>query len=213
MENLSKHPTIIYVVKAVINVVEDQSRQAQSSSTDVFINKAIIIHGSIYDYSLVNYVNARTKVQIICKTHGIFEQRPDDHLHHKGCPICSNGKNEQLVLTLLQKYNIAVDYHKRIRDWNSDYPNYIVDFYIPSAHLIIEYNGEQHYTPTYFGNGNRDLHRDDTRILFQKQQLRDLNLEELCKSNMITLIWIDGRQYKNSKLEKYFIEHILPLLN
>lgn len=39
-----------------------------------FIEKAIKRHGGNYDYSLVNYINSRTKVQIICKIHGIFEQ-------------------------------------------------------------------------------------------------------------------------------------------
>ena len=34
------------------------------------------IHGVKYDYSMVSYVNAKTKVRIKCKTHGLFEQAP-----------------------------------------------------------------------------------------------------------------------------------------
>ena len=40
------------------------------------INKFIEKHGDLYDYSLVNYIKNRTKVEIICNKHGIFNQTP-----------------------------------------------------------------------------------------------------------------------------------------
>ena len=48
-------------------------------------------HGDRYDYSKVNYVNAKTKVKIICKEHGEFEQLPNGHLDGKNCPECSGN--------------------------------------------------------------------------------------------------------------------------
>ena len=59
-----------------------------TDKNNIFIEKAIIIHNNIYDYSKVNYVNASTKVTIICKDHGEFEQRPNTHLKKTGCPKC-----------------------------------------------------------------------------------------------------------------------------
>ena len=53
-----------------------------------FIEKARNIHGDKYDYSLVEYKNNRTKVKIICPIHGVFEQRPGDHLNGVGCKKC-----------------------------------------------------------------------------------------------------------------------------
>jgi len=44
-----------------------------------FIKESKNIHGNKYDYSLVNYKNNRTNVKIICKKHGIFEQKPCKH--------------------------------------------------------------------------------------------------------------------------------------
>ncbi len=70
-----------------------------SSNTNDFIKKAKETHGSIYDYSLVSYVNSIKKVKIICKTHGIFEQTPNNHLNGSICLKCSNekkGKNKRL---------------------------------------------------------------------------------------------------------------------
>ena len=58
-------------------------------SQDEFIQNANIIHNNRYDYTNVNYVNSITKVSIICKEHGIFEQDPAMHLHGTGCPVCA----------------------------------------------------------------------------------------------------------------------------
>lgn len=41
-----------------------------------------------YDYSKVNYINARTKVCIICPIHGEFWQTPTGHLIGRGCEKC-----------------------------------------------------------------------------------------------------------------------------
>lgn len=63
-----------------------------------FIAKARRVHGDRYDYSLVNYVNYRTSVQIICPKHGMFPQSPDHHCDRKqGCPDC---KRERLRKTV-----------------------------------------------------------------------------------------------------------------
>jgi hypothetical protein len=53
-----------------------------------FINKANIKHNNYYDYSLVNYVKAQTKIKIICPKHGEFEQQPNNHLFGQGCIWC-----------------------------------------------------------------------------------------------------------------------------
>lgn len=57
-------------------------------TTEDFIEKAISIHGNKYDYSLVNYLSCKEKVQIICPKHGLFYQKPDTHFHSKGCFKC-----------------------------------------------------------------------------------------------------------------------------
>ena len=60
-----------------------------------FINICKKIHGDKYDYSLVKYVNNKTKVKIICNDHGVFEQSPSNH-DKAGCPKCGGtGKITQ----------------------------------------------------------------------------------------------------------------------
>ena len=61
-------------------------------TTKDFIKQSKEIHGDKYDYSLVNYINCRTKVKIICKEHGVFEQSTRLHLNNSGCPKCKGVK-------------------------------------------------------------------------------------------------------------------------
>ncbi len=64
------------------------SNELRGKKSSRFIEKSIDIFGDLYDYSLVNYVNNKTKVKIICKHHGIFEQRPDAHIAGQRCHHC-----------------------------------------------------------------------------------------------------------------------------
>jgi hypothetical protein len=63
------------------------------SNTNDFIEKAIYIHNNKYDYSKVNYINCHSKIIIICKEHGLFEQKPTDHISGCGCSKCGIEKN------------------------------------------------------------------------------------------------------------------------
>ncbi len=60
---------------------------------DEFIKRSKIHHKENYDYSFVDYKNNRTKVIIICKKHGKFEQSPESHMNGFGCSKCSNNYN------------------------------------------------------------------------------------------------------------------------
>ena len=44
----------------------------EKTKNEIFIEKAKKVHGDKYDYSKVQYVNAYTKVGIICTEHGEF---------------------------------------------------------------------------------------------------------------------------------------------
>lgn len=57
-------------------------------NTDQFIKRVEKIHNYKYDYSLVNYENTYGNINIICKEHGVFNQRANDHINGCGCPIC-----------------------------------------------------------------------------------------------------------------------------
>jgi hypothetical protein len=64
---------------------------AKKSNTEEFIDRSRLTHGDRYDYSLVDYVDHRSKVKITCKDHGTFLQAPNSHLNGCGCPYCAES--------------------------------------------------------------------------------------------------------------------------
>lgn len=80
---------------------------------DEFVRRAKNTHGDKYDYSLVNYKNYDTKVEILCKEHGSFWQTPGNHLKRKGCPYCNgNAKmtKESFIKKAKEKWGDRFDY-------------------------------------------------------------------------------------------------------
>ncbi len=68
---------IEFDVQCTIHTVED------------FKKKAIAIHGDLYDYSIMTFVNLSTKIKIQCKKNMIFFQQPKKHIYERqGCPYC-----------------------------------------------------------------------------------------------------------------------------
>lgn len=82
---------------------------------DKFIKKSNNIHGNKYDYSNVEYINAKTKVRIICPEHGGFMQTPDSHSRGVGCPKCKGGTQytkDDFIKLSISKHGYNYDYSK-----------------------------------------------------------------------------------------------------
>ena len=63
----------------------------KKTKTEIFIEKARKIHGDKYDYSKAEYINAKTKICIICPKHGEFWQEPYSHVN-LGCGCFKCGR-------------------------------------------------------------------------------------------------------------------------
>lgn len=63
-------------------------RNNRNETKEIFVSKAIKVHGHKYDYSKVEYKNTRSKVLITCKTHGDFHILPANHIQKQGCKLC-----------------------------------------------------------------------------------------------------------------------------
>lgn len=58
-------------------------------TTEEFIQKAKEVHGDRYDYSKTQYDGMSVPVDIICRRHGLFRQRPIEHIQGNGCQKCA----------------------------------------------------------------------------------------------------------------------------
>ena len=73
------------------------------------------VHGDRYDYSKVEYVDANTKVTIICSEHGVFWQKPYSHKNGNGCPECGGGvrlTTQQVIKDFQKVHGDRYDYSK-----------------------------------------------------------------------------------------------------
>ena len=86
------------------------------SNGDTFIERAKVIHNGKYLYDKGKYVNAMTKIPILCLEHGTFWMTPMAHLMGQGCPKCSGrGLNTDEVIGLFrEKHGDEYDYSKVI---------------------------------------------------------------------------------------------------
>lgn len=123
----------------------EKSSKIQANTTDYFINNAKLIHGNKYDYSLVDYKCNKTKVKIVCKEHGIFEQLPNNH-YKQDCPVCSNRvkhTKEQFVLNARKKHGDKYCYENTV----------FIDYATP-VEILCKEHGSFVQTPNDHRGGN-----------------------------------------------------------
>ena len=163
--------------------------------TNEFIERAREVHGDRYDYSKTVYKGALNPITIICKKHGEFIQRPNDHLNGHGCPNCVNSILEENVRVELRKNNIEFnEYHKF--EWlineDTNYP-YSIDFYLPKQNIGIECQGVQHFKAIKFFGGEMNL-RNTIK--------RDVDKKILCDKHGIKVIYFLDKKYNKFLSEK-----------
>lgn len=160
------------------------------SNKDEFIFKSRKIHKDGYDYSEVEYINAYTKVCIICNKCGYkFWQKPTKHLSGYGCSSCKQSKLEIDVKNILEENNINFEV-ERTFDWLKNKRTLRLDFYLPEYNIAIECQGKQHFIPVNYFGGEKQL---ENTIECDKVKL------ELCKEHNIPIIYYN---YNDKNLEK-----------
>jgi hypothetical protein len=100
-------------------------------TTEQWISKAKGIHGDKYDYSQVDYKDAKTSVLVGCVHHGIWSCNPSNHINkHKarGCPACGGSRfksSETFVIDAIRMHGDLYDY-TQVKYFNSHTPVTII---------------------------------------------------------------------------------------
>jgi hypothetical protein len=170
-------------------------RSNYTDTKESFIKKARLVHGDLYDYSNINYINSQTKICIMDKDYGEFWQTPNVHLNGEGHPLrkpercyttkkangtLNSSKPEKIVTSLLYDKFGEDDVFTQYR--SDKYP-FACDFYIASLDLYIELN----IYVTHGGHWFDDKNEDD---LDRLQVLKDRSSYRNMYKNMIH-VWTD----------------------
>lgn len=114
------------------------------------------MHGDRYDYSQVEYKDTRTNVVITCRTHGDFEQRPDNHTSNgrpHGCTKCGNSAIGRGLVKTTDKF-----ISDSIEAWGDRYCYSLTEYNHSHSHVLIECKEHGHVfeqTPTNHLAGNQ----------------------------------------------------------
>lgn len=109
-----------------------------------FIERCISVHGDKFDYSMVEYINSITKINIICNTcKHIWKIIPGNFTHSKqGCPNCKKLKHQSRMNSFRISQEEFIKRCTKIHDNKYDYSyiNYMgMDFKIA---IICKEHGE-----------------------------------------------------------------------
>lgn len=158
-----------------------------ADTKESFIKKARLVHGQLYDYSKVDYVNSQTKVCIIDSVYGEFWQIPNAHLNGEGHPrrkpercyntkkangTLNSSKPEKIVKQML--YDKFGENDVRMHYMSDRYP-FACDFYIVSLDLYIELNIYVTHGEHWFDENNSD---DLERLKVLKERASYRNMYE-----------------------------------
>jgi hypothetical protein len=146
-------------------------------STKDFIDKAIIVHGNRYDYSLVNYVNSKMKVIIICPQHGQFLQEAASHLQGHNCSKCSSEITSKKNIKSLDQFIIDA---KNIHGDRYDYSNSVYINDTEKLEIVCVEHGSFLQSPTLHlqGRGCYQCGRSKTNLCLKA---RIISLDEFIK--------------------------------
>ena len=158
---------------------QEKSRTARMLTDEEYITKANEVHGNKYDYSEMNYQGVNSYITPICPVHGKFSVHAGNHIYYKcGCPECAPWRHyaESLFYEFVKlRYPDAVSNYRETERLGK----LVLDVYIPSLNVAIEFQGEQHFKPVDWFGGQE---------AFEKGVERDLRKIELCKENGIQLL-------------------------
>lgn len=121
--------------------------------TEYWINMAKEVHGELYDYSLVEYVDAITPVYIM-SNYQTFEQTPNSHLQGRGCSILGAQSNYHYTtyvnkglnsnyykgfkVYIIKCYNENEVFYKIGRTFKSIKDRYRIDINMPYTYEIVK---------------------------------------------------------------------------
>lgn len=161
-------------------------------TTEEWIEKAQKIHGNKYDYSRVQYINAKTKVTIICPMHGEFLQRPDKHQQGRGCPKCALEYKSNLFKSNTTEF---IEKARKIHGSKYDYSKVEYNKVSKKVEIICPIHGSFWQTPKGHLDGNGCIKCAHDKM--HNARTKDVNIF-IKEANIV-----HNNKYDYSKVEYY----------
>jgi hypothetical protein len=149
-----------------------------------YIDRSIIAHGDIFDYSTSNFRKWHDRIDVSCKACSLLATKdPQKHLIHGYCQRCGISKGQREILQYIEHMGCDAIVNDRCQLNGLE-----LDIFIKSHSLAIEYHGLYWHS---FGQkeSKEDIHRHQTKALnCHKAQIRLLQFYDFEWINKQTLV-------------------------
>ena len=145
---------------------------------------------------LGKYKGTGVKIKCRCKIDNhIWYATPNNLLNNHGCPKCNASKGEKRIAKYLDNKNIKYIHDKQYFKDLKNNKNGILrpDFIIENMKIWIEFDGEQHFRVVDFSSKNKELAKEQFRIIQENDKLKN----EYAKEHGWKLIRIPYWEYNN----------------
>jgi len=129
---------------------------AKRKDQNMFIQQCMEVHKNLYDYSKVEYFNQNTKVTIVCKEHGDFDQLAGNHLAGSSCPKCAIAN---LTQSQMKDQDVFIQQCKEVHGNTYDYSLLVYKGHAKKVTIICKEHGEfnQHAGGHLSGKGCKEF--------------------------------------------------------
>ncbi len=173
-------------------------------TTEEFIEDYYKLYGKkLYDLTDFKYTNSFTKSKVICKKHGAFFITPNNLKRGCGCPICCGSFLEKRTAHLLEGLNLNFISQKVFPDCKFK-RSLRFDFYLEDYNILIECQGEQHYTYKNKILNNKPYTKKEFKMIKKRDKIK----KEYCKKHNIPLL-----ELKYDKPSSFHKQQILQAIS
>lgn len=162
---------------------------AQRLTRDDLLRRVYGLFEEEYDYSLVKdgWVPTRSRIEVLCPSHGPFAVSVGEHLRGAGCPVSRGSRAEQVIARILTESEVRFIPQWRHPACRDTYP-LPFDFMLPDLDALIEYDGIYHFKPVQ----RRGESESDALGRLIRQRQRDAIKSDWAAANGWCLIRLTG---------------------
>ena len=153
----------------------EKSAVERSMTFEDFRAKAIDIHDNLYSYDEVIWVSRNAHIQIKCPEHGLFRQRPSDHLSGNGCSKC-NSRISKKEREWLESIGVPEEFRQVSMNLGGKQMHF--DGFDPINNIAYEFWGD------YF-HGNPKVYTNPEQITFTGRTIGELYNRTQLKRKLI----------------------------
>lgn len=158
-----------------------------------FINKVRLKHGNKYEYEKFIKATSNDFIKIICKKHGLFEQRLRKHLEGSGCHLCARNIKKDINSFIIEAnkiHNNKYDYSKSLYTGSLNKLTITCPIHGDFEQIASNHLRGFGCKKCYLDNANLELKYTNDQFIYKSKLIHNYNYEKTQYNNSKTKVII-----------------------